>query len=133
MSRHTFTCNVVFTLIVFVGIISRVNTALGTLQCARAGMIAEKRHGVLSLREKMSAAFTRKQGSGRVNKPSKCDLLSENPALCANIEFELQAVLSVLVVFKLKSYYCTNVLVLWGACTVSYKIIKLGSASIKVL
>ena len=35
-------------------------------------MIAEKRReGVLSLRQEMSAAFTRKRGSGGVKKPSK--------------------------------------------------------------
>ena len=49
-----------------------MNTALGTLRRARAGMIAEKRReGVLSLRQEMSAAFTRKRGSGGVKKPSK--------------------------------------------------------------
>ena len=48
----------------------------------------------------------------------KCDQLSENPALPANIEFELEAILSVQVVFQLNSDYCTKVL--QGACTVSY-------------
>ena len=47
-----------------------------------------------------------------------CDPLSENPALPANIEFELEAILSVQAVFQLKSDYCTKVL--QGACTVSY-------------
>ena len=47
-----------------------------------------------------------------------CDSLSEKPALPANIEFELEAILSVQVVFQLNSDYCTNVL--QGACTVSY-------------
>ena len=58
--------------ICFVGLISRVNTALGTLRRARAGMIAERRReGVLAVRNEMSAAFTRKRGSGGVKKPSK--------------------------------------------------------------
>ena len=47
-----------------------------------------------------------------------CDPLSENPALHANIEFELEVILSVQVVFQLNSDYCTKVL--QGACTVSY-------------
>ena len=38
-----------------------------------------------------------------------CDLLSENPALCANIEFELETILSVPVVSQLNSDYYTNV------------------------
>ena len=45
------------------------------------------------------------------------DLLSENPALC-NIEFELEAILSVQVVSQLNSDYYTNVS--QGAWTVSY-------------
>ena len=48
----------------------------------------------------------------------KCDPLSENLALCANIEFELEAILSVQVVSQLNSDYCTNVSQ-W-AWTVSY-------------
>ena len=47
-----------------------------------------------------------------------CDPLSENPALRANIEFELEEILSIQVVFQLNSDYCTKVL--QGACTVSY-------------
>jgi len=38
-----------------------------------------------------------------------CDPLSENPALPANIEFELEAILSIQVVFQLNSDYCTKV------------------------
>ena len=49
---------------------------------------------------------------------SKCDPLSENPALPANIEFELEAIISVQVVFQLNSDYCTKLL--QGACTISY-------------
>ena len=52
---------------------------------------------------------------------SKCDPLSKNlalPALPTNIEFELEASLSIQVVFQLNSEYCTNVS--QGACTVSY-------------
>ena len=60
-----------------------------------------------------------------------CDPLSENPALPANIEFELEAILSVQVVFQLNSDYCTKVL--QGACTVSYWIMKPGCATIKML
>jgi len=41
---------------------------------------------------------------------SICDPLSENPLLCANIEFELEAILSVQVIFQLNSDYCTKVL-----------------------
>ena len=37
------------------------------------------------------------------------DLLSEIPALAANIEFELEAILSVQFVFQLNSDYCTKV------------------------
>ena len=48
----------------------------------------------------------------------KCDLLSKNPALPANIEFELEAILSIQVVFQLNSDYCTKLL--QGVCTVSY-------------
>ena len=48
----------------------------------------------------------------------KCDLLSENPALSAKIEFELEAILFVQVVFQLNSDCCTKVL--QRACTVSY-------------
>ena len=47
-----------------------------------------------------------------------CDPLSKNPALTANIEFELEMILSVQVVFQLNSDYCTKVL--QGAWTVSY-------------
>ena len=47
-----------------------------------------------------------------------CDPLSENPALPANIKFELEVILSVQVVFQLNSDYCTKML--QGACTVSY-------------
>ena len=47
-----------------------------------------------------------------------CDPLSENLALPANIEFELEAILSVQVVFQLNTDYCAKVL--QGACTVSY-------------
>ena len=46
-----------------------------------------------------------------------CDPLSENPALRANIEFELEAILSVQVVSQLNSDYYT---VSQGAWTVSY-------------
>ena len=38
-----------------------------------------------------------------------CDLLSENLARCANIEFELEAILSVQVFSQLNSDYYTNV------------------------
>ena len=41
-----------------------------------------------------------------------CDPLRENPALPANIEFQLETI------FQLNSDYCTKVL--QGACTVSY-------------
>ena len=47
-----------------------------------------------------------------------CDPLSENLALHANIEFELEAILSVEVVSQLNSDYYTNVS--QGAWTVSY-------------
>ena len=47
-----------------------------------------------------------------------CDPVSENPALPGNIKFELEAILSVQVVFQLNSDYCTKAL--QGACTVSY-------------
>ena len=46
------------------------------------------------------------------------DPLSKNSALSANIEFELEAILSVQVVFQLNSDYCTKVI--QGACTVLY-------------
>ena len=46
------------------------------------------------------------------------DPLSKNSALSANIEFELEAILSVQVVFQLNLDYCTKVL--QGACTVLY-------------
>ena len=46
------------------------------------------------------------------------DPLSKNSALSANIEFELEAILSVQVIFQLNSDYCTKVL--QGACTVLY-------------
>ena len=42
------------------------------------------------------------------------DLLSENPALPTNIEFELEAILSVHVIFQLKSDYCTKVVITGG-------------------
>ena len=45
-----------------------------------------------------------------------CDPLSENPALHANIEFEIEAILSVQVVSQLDSDYCACVS--QGACTV---------------
>ena len=48
-----------------------------------------------------------------------CDLLSENLALPANIEFDLEAILSVQVVFQLNSDYCTKVL--QGACILNYE------------
>ena len=48
----------------------------------------------------------------------KCDLLSKNPAHPANIEFELEAILSIQVVFQLNSDYCTKLL--QGVYTVSY-------------
>ena len=38
-----------------------------------------------------------------------CVLLKENPALSANIELELEAILSIQVVFQLNSDYYTNV------------------------
>ena len=53
-----------------------------------------------------------------ISKMQISDPLSENPALRANIEFELEAILSVQAVFQLNSGYYTNVL--QGACTVSY-------------
>ena len=46
------------------------------------------------------------------------DPQSKISALSANIEFELEAILSVLVVFQLNSDYCTKVL--QGACIVLY-------------
>ena len=46
------------------------------------------------------------------------DPLSKNSALYANIEFELEAILFIQVVFQLNSDYCTKVL--QGACTVLY-------------
>ena len=49
---------------------------------------------------------------------SELDPLSENPALPATIEFEIETILSVQVVFQLNSEYCTKVL--QGAWTVSY-------------
>ena len=54
---------------------------------------------------------------GHWEKSDICDLLRENPALRANIEFELEAILSVQVVSQLNSDYCTNVS--QGGCTVS--------------
>ena len=48
-----------------------------------------------------------------------CDPLSENLPLPANIEFKLEAILSVQVVFQLNSDYCTKVL--QGACTIDKK------------
>ena len=47
--------------------------------------------------------------AGLEKKVKKCDLLSENPALPTNIEFELEAILSVQVVFQLNSDYCIKV------------------------
>ena len=46
------------------------------------------------------------------------DPLSKNSALSTNIEFELEVILSVKVVFQLNSDYCTKVL--QEACTVLY-------------
>ena len=43
-----------------------------------------------------------------------CDLLSKKPALPANSEFELEAILSVQVVFQLISDYCTKALIRGG-------------------
>ena len=60
-----------------------------------------------------------------------CDPRSENPALPTNIEFELEAILSIQVVFQLNSNYCTKVL--QGACTVSYWIMKPCCDTIKTL
>ena len=37
--------------------------------------------------------------------PKECDLLSKNPALPANIEFELEAILSIQVVFQLEAMW----------------------------
>ena len=56
------------------------------------------------------------------------DRLSKIPGLPANIQFKLEAILSV---FQLNSDYCTKVL--QGACTVSYWIMKPGCAIIKML
>jgi len=42
------------------------------------------------------------------NDITKCDLLNKNSALPTNIEFELEAILSVQVVFQLNSDYCTK-------------------------
>ena len=47
-----------------------------------------------------------------------CDTLSENPALCANTEFELEAILSIQVISQLSLEYYTNVS--QEARTVSY-------------
>ena len=60
-----------------------------------------------------------------------CDPLSENPVLRANIEFELEAILSVQVVSQLNSDYYTNVS--QGAWTVTYQIMKPESATIKTI
>ena len=49
-----------------------------------------------------------------VTKTIICDPLNENPALPANIEFELEAILSVQVVFHLNSDYCTKVVITEG-------------------
>ena len=46
-----------------------------------------------------------------------CVLLNENPALSANIELELEAILSIQVGFQLNSDYCTTVS--QGTCTES--------------
>ena len=43
-------------------------------------------------------------------KQVNCDMLSENPALPANIEFELETILFLQVAFQLNSDYCTKVL-----------------------
>ena len=40
----------------------------------------------------------------------KCEPLSENLALPTNIKFQLEAILSVQIVFQLNSGYCTKVL-----------------------
>ena len=48
-----------------------------------------------------------------------CAPLSENPAICANIEFELEPILSVQILSQLYSDYYTNVS--QGAWTVSYE------------
>ena len=58
------------------------------------------------------------------------DPLSKNSALSANIEFELEVILSVQVVFQLNSDYCTKVL--QGACTVLYFMTS-SCATIKTL
>ena len=43
-------------------------------------------------------------------KQVNCEALSENPGLPANIEFELERILSLQVAFQLNSDYCTKVL-----------------------
>ena len=49
-----------------------------------------------------------KQGRDDIIVKVNCDPLSENPAPCANIEFELEAILFVQVVSQLNSDYYTN-------------------------
>ena len=43
----------------------------------------------------------------------KCDLLSKNPALPVNIEFELEAILSIQVVFEIIAPSCYREFVLY--------------------
>ena len=64
-------------------------------------------------------------------KQVNCDMLNENPALPANIEFELETILSLQVAFQLNLDYCTKVL--QEAWTVSNWIMKPGSATVKTL
>ena len=59
------------------------------------------------------------------------DPVSKNSALSTNIEFELETILSVQVVFQLNSDYCTKVL--QGACTVLYWIMTSSCATINTL
>ena len=60
-----------------------------------------------------------------------CDPLSKNPALRANTEFELEAILFIQVVLQLNSDYRTKVSL--GAGTVSCEIMKPGSATITMI
>ena len=55
----------------------------------------------------------------------------QEPSTSTNVEYELEATLSVQVVSQLNSDYCTNVS--QGACTVSYWIMKPGSATITMI
>ena len=48
--------------------------------------------------------------TGKPNVIVNCNPMSKNLALPAIIEFELEAILSVKVVFQLNADYCTNVL-----------------------